>query len=193
MKILARLLPLGLLILTAAGDQPALAPTRDVTVSYHIIRAVAPGGPSKLVVMQTKGGTKVRVESYIFADGSVPYEATIVDRTTGDVSMLLYARQVVVVSHSPDFAIPGITMAPDMRFKGGGKRTIAGVTCTDWEIAPAKGEGWTACITGDGVVLRAASSKREMEATSVAYAPLLASIFVPDRDLHPMVAAGAKP
>ena len=53
MKILARLLPLGLLILTAAGDQPALAPSRDVTVSYHIVRAVAPGGPSKLVIMQS--------------------------------------------------------------------------------------------------------------------------------------------
>jgi hypothetical protein len=193
MKILARLLPLGLLMLTAAGDRPALAPSRDVTVSYHIIRSVAPGGPSKLLVMQNKGGAKMRIESYIFADGSVPYEGMIVDRATGDVSMLLYARQIVVVGHTPDYAIPGITMTPDMNFKRGGKRTIAGVACTDWEIAPPKGEGWTACITGDGVVLRVTSPKREMEATSVAYAPLLASIFVPDKDLHPMMATGAKP
>jgi hypothetical protein len=193
MKILARMLPLGLLILTAAGDQPALVPSRDVTVSYHIVRAVAPGGPAKLTVMQSKGGTRMRIESYIFADGSVPYEGAIVDRATGDVSMLVYARQIVVVGHTPDYAIPGITMTPDMNFKRGGKRTIAGVACTDWEIAPPKGEGWTACITADGVVLRTASPKREMEATSVAYAPLLSSTFVPDKDLRPMVATGAKP
>jgi len=193
MKILARLLPLGLLILTAAGDQPALAPSRDVTVTYHIIRAVAPGGPAKLTVMQSKGGTRMRIESYIFADGSVPYEGTIVDRSTGDVSMLVYARQIVVVSHPASFAVPGITMTPDMRFKRGEKRTIAGTVCTDWDVTPPKSEGWTACITGDGVVLRVAGAHREMEATNVAYAPLLASTFVPDKDLHPMVATGAKP
>ena len=115
------------------------------------------------------------------------------DRSTGEVSMLVYARQIAVVGHPPNFVVPGITMTPDMNFKRGGKRTIAGTACTDWDVTPPKTEGWTACITADGVVLRVAGTHREMEATSVAYAPLLAGIFVPDQDLHRMETTGAKP
>ena len=87
MKNLVRLLPLGLLFLAAAGDSPALAPARDVTITYRIVKAVSPGGPAKLVVQQTAGAAKTRVDSYIFADGRTPYEGMIVDRQSGAVPL----------------------------------------------------------------------------------------------------------
>ena len=60
-------------------------------------------------------------------------------------------------------------------------------------MSPATGDPWTASVTRDGVVLRTASAKREMEATSVKFEPLLAGTFVPGQDLQPMVTTPAKP
>ena len=193
MNILARWLPASLLLLAAAGDSPALTPVRDVAVTYRVVKAVAPGGPAKLVIQQTAGAMKMRIDSYIFPDARTPYEGVMVDRTSGEVSVLVYGRQIVVGTHPPRFTMPGITMTPDMRFQRRDERTIAGLQCTDWAVAPATGEPWTACITGDGVVLRTASANREMEATSVTFEPLPASTFVPDRDLRHMVTVPAKP
>jgi hypothetical protein len=193
MKTLARLLPLGLLFLVAAGDAPTLAPARDVTVTYRIVRAISPGGPAKLELRETATGAKLRVDSYIFLDARTPYEGMILDRKTGSVSILVFARRAVVESHADDFVVPGITLTPDMRFQRRGDKTVAGFKCTDWDVTPASGDPWTACVTRDGVVLRATSAKREMEATSVKFEPLLASTFVPDKDLRRMVTAPTKP
>lgn len=187
MKTIARLLPLCLLLLAAAGDSPALAPAADVTVSYRVVRAVAPGGPLKLVLRQTAGAAKTRVDSYIFADGKAPYESMILDRQSDRMQVLVFARQAVIQTPSEGFAIPGISLAPDMRFKRGADKTVAGLKCTDWDVTPPKGDAWTACITPDGVVLHSAGATREMEATAVKFAPLAASTFVPTPDLKPMV------
>ena len=193
MKSLARLLPLGLLFLAAAGEAPTLAPVRDVTVTYRIVKAVAPGGPAKLVMQQTKGAEKIRIDSYIFADAKTAYEGMIFDRKTGAASILVYARAMVFETHPPSFAVPGITLTPDMRFQRQGDKTVAGLKCTDWDVTPPTGEPWTACVTPDGVVLRTASPTREMEATAVKLEPLPASSFVPGKDLKRMVAAPPKP
>ena len=193
MKTIARLLPLGLFFLPACGDAPALAPVRDVTVTYRVVKAIAPGGPAKLVFQQTAGAAKTRIDSYIFADARTSHEGMIVDRETGQVSILVYARQMAVETHPQAFAIPGITMTPDMRFQRLGNRVIAGLECTDWNVAPATGDARTACITSDGVVLRTASAKRELEATFVKFEPLLAGTFIPDKNLTPMVTAPTKP
>ena len=193
MKTLARLLPLGLLFLVSAGDAPTLVPARDVTVTYRVVRAISPGGPAKLVLRETASGAKIRVDSYIFLDARTPYEGMIVDRQTSLVSMLVFARRAVVESQIKDFAIPGITLMPDMRFQRRGDKTVAGFNCTDWDVTPASGDPWAACVTRDGVVLRATSAKWEVEATSVKFEPLLAGTFVPDKDLRRMVTEPTKP
>ena len=122
MNILARLLPYCLLMLTAAGDSPALAPTVDVAVTYRVVRAVAPGGPRKMTVQQTAGAMKTRIDSYIFADGKTPYEGMIADRKSDRMQVLAYARQAVMEAPADGFAIPGVTLAPDMLFKRGADR-----------------------------------------------------------------------
>ena len=193
MKTIALLLPLGLLFLAAAGEAPTLAPMRDVTVTYRVVRAIQPGGPAKLVLQETASGAKIRVDSYIFLDARAAYEGMIVDRKTNKLSMLVFARRAVVETQAEGFAIPGITLTSDMRFQRRADKTVAGLKCTDWDITPPSGDPWTACITRDGVVLRAASAKREIEATAVKFEPLLASTFIPDKDLKPMVAGPAKP
>ena len=187
MNILARLLPYCLLMLTAAGDSPALAPTADVAVTYRVVRAIAPGGPRKMTVQQTAGAMKTRIDSYIFADGKTPYEGMIADRKSDRMQVLVYARQAVMQAPADSFAIPGVTLAPDMLFKRGADRTVAGLKCTDWGVTPPTGEPWTACVTATGAVLRTSSATREIEATSVSFAPLPASTFVPPPDLKPMI------
>lgn len=187
MKTIARVLPLSLLLLAAAGDSPALAPTADVAVTYRVVRAATPGGPRKLTVRQTAGAAKTRVDSYIFADGKTPYESMIADRASDRMQVLVYARQAVIQAPSDGYEIPGITLTPDMGFKRGADKTIAGLKCADWEVTPPKRAPWTACITANGVVLRTSSATREMEATSVEFGSLLANIFLPPPDLKPMV------
>jgi hypothetical protein len=189
MKMLARLLPFGFLFLAAAGEAPTLAPVRDVTVTFKVTKAVNPGGPAKLVMQITKGGALARIDSYIFVDARTPYEGMIFNSKTGLAEVLLYARSMVFEAHPPNLAIPGVTLTPDMAFRRRGDRTIAGIPCSDWDVTPPGGEAWTACVTKDGVVLRTVSPKREMEAIAMKFEPLLASTFVPDKDLKRVVKA----
>jgi hypothetical protein len=193
MKTIARLLPLGLLFLTAAGDAPVLAPTADVTATYTVVRAATPGGPRKIVVRQTAGGAKTRIDSYIFADGKTPYESMILDSKSDRLKILVFARQAVVDAPSDGFSLPAYTMTAAMRFKRGADKTLAGQKCSEWEVAPTKGDPWTACVTAKGVVLRSNSPTREMEATAAKQGPLPADTFAVPPDLKPMTLTPAPP
>lgn len=192
MKTFARLLPLGLLFLAAAGEAPMITPARDVTVTYRVVKAIAPGGPQKQVLQETKGGTKTRIDSYIFVDGQTPYESMIIDPETKSILIQVFARRIVVETHPQSLNIAALTMTSDMRFTKRGDRTVAGLKCTDWDVTPPSGDPWTACITRDGVVLRTASDKRALEAIAVKFEPLLNSTFVPDSTLTRVVAVPEK-
>lgn len=183
MKTIARLLPMLLLLPAAAADRPLLAPSVDVAVTYRVVRAVAPGGPAKIVVQETASAAKMRIDSFIFADSKAPYEGMIADRGANQLKVMIYARQAVVEGPADGFFLPGVSLTPDMRFKRGAEKKVAGFACTEWTVTPPQGDSWTSCITGNGVVLRTASPTREMEATAVKYEPLLASTFVPPPDL----------
>ena len=195
---IARLLPVCLLLLTAAGEAPSLAPTRDVVVSYRVVRAAAQGGPAKLVVSHDAASRHVRIDSFIFADGKAPYEAMIVSQSDNKTLVLAFARQAAIEAEGTGFARPGLGFAAGSSFQQRGGKTVTGLPCTEWEVTPPKGgtdaaaEPWTACVTADGVLLRSVSSVRELEATSVKFAPVPPAVFVAPPDLKRVVAVPAK-
>ncbi|MEI7710670.1 MAG: hypothetical protein WCI94_04510 [Rhodospirillales bacterium] len=186
MNRIARWLPFSLLLLTAAGDAPVLVPAADTTTVYSVVRAASPGGPRKIVVRQTAGGTKTRIDSYIFADGKTPYESMILDSKSDRIKILIFARQAVVDAPAEGFALPAYTMTSAMRFKRGSDKTLVGQKCSEWEVAPTKGDSWIACVTAKGVILRSNSPTREIEASSVKSGPLSADTFGVPPDLKPM-------
>ncbi len=67
---------------------------------------------------------------------------------------------------------------------------MAGQTCEVWRLTGPHGTG-KACITSDGLVLRAVGSMDEagtgrLEAVSVTYGPQPASLFAPPPDFRRM-------
>ncbi len=73
---------------------------------------------------------------------------------------------------------------------------MAGLDCTVWNLTGKQGTG-SACITADGVVLRAdGQARREgsgrLEATSVAYGPQPAALFEPPPGFQRMDLAGRR-
>ncbi len=202
MNHLLRVLPIGLLFLAAAGEAPVMNPTRDVTVTYKVLKAEVAGGPAKLVIARDGTDSHLRIDSYIFADATIPYEGLIFDYKANRVLALLYSRQVALDSPGSGFEIPGLTMAPDMTYQRKGDETVAGMACTDWAVTPAakdaakpearKAEPFTACVTADGVLLRSVSATREMEATTVSFDPIPAAKFTVPPDLKRLMATPAK-
>ena len=166
-----------------------MAPTRDVTVTYRVVRSPTAGGPRKTVMQQTEAGLRSRVDSYIFVDAKTAYEGLIVDRLANRATVLVFANELAVEAPAAGVALPGITMTPDMGFQRRESRTVAGLSCSDWDIVPAgSAEPWTACVTADGVVLRAASATREIEATAVVYGTVPGSVFEVPAGLKRMAA-----
>ncbi|MBS0559770.1 MAG: hypothetical protein JSR21_06925 [Proteobacteria bacterium] len=59
-----------------------------------------------------------------------------------------------------------------------GQATVAGLACTEWEATATDGRRTVACITDDGVMLRAQAGGRTLfEAVTVSYAPQDPALF----------------
>ena len=81
---------------------------------------------------------------------------------------------------------PGLTVPPGTTMTRIGTATVAGLGCTDWQVQGVQEQG-TACITGDGLVLRAKGRGKgpdfhgsgSLHAVQVHYGPQPAGLFVP--------------
>jgi hypothetical protein len=91
-----------------------------------------------------------------------------------------------------------------MNFTRKGVVTIAGQSCTDWRVLNGSAEEGTACVTDDGLVLRATRNKPSegaIVAIDVRYGPPSAGSFTPPPDFRLLLpvqkgtppATGAKP
>jgi hypothetical protein len=74
------------------------------------------------------------------------------------------------------------------RFTRRGTETVAGLRCTVWDVVAESGTG-TACVTADGVLLRARGKDRSgrtgsLEATRVDYSPQASAQFYPPTNLR---------
>jgi hypothetical protein len=175
-----------------AQDRPVFPPTRDVAVTYRT-NTSQPGTPQQLLVRYSVQADRLRVEAG-------PPSYLLIDRRTREGTVVM--EQLGIMSPLPKRA--GLDQAfileSGRHFTRRGAETVAGLRCTVWEVTTDAGEG-TACVTADGVLLRANGRDRRgqtgsLEATNVAYAPQPEALFHPPANLRrvelpPGVLAGA--
>lgn len=145
-----------------AQDRPQIYPTRDVAVTYRV-SGQGQGAEltmqwlaaQRLMRMNMPGGVGYMVADHQNQRGFMVMEAM---RTIMDVPM----QQAAGVQRDLQNA----------NFTRGGTAKIAGTDCTIWRYQ-GQAQSGEACITADGVMLRAQGSAQgqqgQMEAVSVAY------------------------
>ncbi|MGH7155117.1 MAG: hypothetical protein ACREF3_14430, partial [Acetobacteraceae bacterium] len=170
----------------AAQERPAVRPSHDATVIYHV-QVAGPDGVSRsrtLHMYWTGQGTRLRME----VEGQPGFE--LIDFAADRMTMVMADKgSYLEVPFSPGNA-PGLTIPPGVSLSRQGTDTVAGTQCTIWGMQGAQGGG-TACITSDGLVLRVRGQKRDdpaaMEAISVVYAPQAAGLFAVPPGLKPLI------
>ena len=186
-RIAASLLALCPAVATAQ-DRPPLTPTRDVDVVYMMVREDAPGGPAVVEerMRWAVAAGKLRV------DPPTPGMWVVMDTHTRLVFAVRDAeRSVLELPSGQTTPVPAPSAAAPFRRLG--PDSVAGVACTDWQTTDVTGAATRACITADGVLLRAASGPRVLvEALRVAYAPQDASVFAIPDDYRRMIPPALK-
>lgn len=186
-----------------AEERPLIQPTRDVAVTYETNGpagpptgpatgpATGPGAaaaaPRTLRILYSAAAHRVRVES----QGSDRQGFAIMDRTAHSMTVVMpeqqrYIEMPMRAGTQQDFMAP----PPSMHFTRKGSDSIAGVACTVWETTDTANPtlAGTACITADGVMLRAAGrdGKHTLLATKVEYGPLSPDLFSPPAGFQKM-------
>lgn len=164
---LALLLPPGAQAQTQAQDHPLTQPTRDVDVVYMM------AGPSSPLAQRMRWGItagKLRV------DPPTPGMYVIIDTARHIMQAVREGDRSVVTMNAGPAALPGT--APSGNFQRSGHITVAGLGCTQWKTRDTAGRQVLACLTPDGVLLRAeADGLMLVEALSVDFAPLPEAVF----------------
>ena len=154
----------------AADDRPPLHPTRDVAVTYKMV-----GVPSGQMMQM----------AYSAATGLIRGEAPamngymIIDRSKKRTTMVMPDQKMYVEIDASQNPQMQQQVVPDgaTSFARKGTETVAGTSCTLWEITSSHGNA-TACITADGVPLRTTGSGGHgLEAVKVAYGPIPGTNF----------------
>lgn len=169
-KTLAAALIAALPLAAQAQDRPQIFPTRDVAVTYRVAGqgqqselTMLWSAANRLMRMNLPGGAGFMVADHQNQRGFMVMEAM---RTVMDVPMAQAA------GFQRDFE--------NARFTRGGTEKIAGADCTVWRYEGASQSG-EACITADGVMLRAQGAAQgqqgRMEAVRVQFAPQDAALF----------------
>ena len=161
-NIIAAALIVALPLAAQAQDRPQIYPTRDVAVTYRVSGqgqgaelTMQWSAAQRLMRMNMPGGVGYMVADHQNQRGFMVMEAM---RTIMDVPM----QQAAGAQQAMENA----------NFTRGGTEKIAGTDCTVWRYQ-GQGQSGEACITGDGVILRAQGSSQgqqgSMEAVRVAY------------------------
>jgi len=167
-----------------AADAPLMAPTRNVVVVYAVSGGGQQQSAPKFRVSYGDQG-RVRTDFFRFAETTEPFAWVIYDPTIDRITTVLPERRGYVMRDVGNLPSPGSFLHPGMSYTRAGTETVAGVSCTDWQIAAETPT--TTCVTDDGVVLRATRDKPqpgEIRATSVQYGALPADTFKPPADFQ---------
>ncbi len=173
-----------------AQNAPVLAPMGNVTVSYELSGANKGGGASWMKVTYADHDDRVRLDLYAFPGANLPFGSIIWDKPANHVLSLLPDKQSYYQLPATGRANPGLFLSDKMTYAKQGQETIAGIGCTDWSVTNGTDYTGTACVTTDGVVLRASRTKPtagSMQATKVTYGAPPADAFTvpPDLKLQP--------
>jgi hypothetical protein len=163
-----------------ASAGPLAHPARDVDVTYRI----ADG--RRVIVERMRWLAAARRQRLDPAGAGL---FVLIDFNAHTMQTVRLAERAVL-----DVAAPEVADAPYTRE---GEDSVAGLACTDWEATATDGRPTVACITDDGVTLRASVAGRTLlTAVSVDYAPQDPALFVAPSGFtvqRPDGAAGSRP
>ncbi len=149
-----------------AQDRPAYMPTRDVSVAYRAT-GQGPGNGAEIRISWLASTGLMRVD---MPGGQGFMVANPRGNTPG--FMVMEAQRMIM--DVPTSQLPAASMQPSAsaRFTREGTARIANTDCTIWRLED-QGRSGRACLTADGVMLRAEGDGRpgQIEATSVEYGP----------------------
>ncbi len=176
----------------AGAEHPPFVPTRDVSITYQIQADGMPGGAGSQTVRVSYSTTAARAR--IERNEGPGY--LIVDRAAGHAMMVMEPLQSYLEVPFDDRTGAGMLLDDRMRYTRGGTDHIAGLACTQWDIASDTTKA-RLCITNDGVILAGEGQDTRrgagrMTATQVSYAALPASMFTPPASFRRLeIPAGA--
>jgi hypothetical protein len=174
-RLAAALLALGPAA-AAAQERPVLVPAHDVDVVYMMVQADAPGGPRVVEerMRWAAAAGKLRIDPptqgiWVVMDTATRRIATVRESDRS----VLEIESAQALSGQP---LPG--PASDSLFLRRGTDSVAGVPCTEWQTRDVSGAPALACLTADGVLLRASAGGRVLvEALHLDYAPQDPAVF----------------
>lgn len=166
---------LALLLLAAlpagAQERPAIIPTADATVTYRL--SGSPGGtvPAQLSELRMSflaARQLVRVD--VGSGGFI-----VADSRARTGFMVMEAQRTIVELPAGNNAAAALPRESATYVREGAD-SVAGLPCTVWRVSD-EGRTSRACLTADGLLLRAEGDQGRMEATAVSRAPLDAARF----------------
>ena len=181
----------AVLLCAAAGDdRPVLRPLHDVDVTYAL-----DAGHGIIVQERMRWDVAARM---LRVDPPTKGLYVIIDLAARRMRTVQIAQQAVIEMAAPE----GATGMADSAAAGAVRRgtdTVAGLTCTQWDITDAAGQATRVCLTEDGVLLHAQLGDRTLlEAVTVQYGAIDPDVFqIPDgytsRPLGPQPAPAGSP
>jgi len=167
-----------------AQERPAQLPSRDVAVSYRVLGRAAQQARA-IHVRFIAALRQLRVETDERGMGFL-----LVDPTARTAKMVVPGvRHFVELPIARDKRAV-LLFGDRLVFSRRGRAQVAGYDCTIWEVRGG-GDTATACITADGVLLRAQGKTgdlagSELQATKVEYAVQPAALFQLPADYRPL-------
>ncbi len=150
---------------------PVLLPDRDVAVTFRLEGSDQMQGDIQAVWSASR--RLLRIDN-----ASLP-GWVLVEEASRRASMVMPQGVVMRLPDSPELAAFFRDPGAQGRYTRLGRRSIAGLGCTDWRLERPDGKSGTACLTPDGVLLRLQQTGRRevLQATRVAYGPQPAARF----------------
>lgn len=150
-----------------AQDAPPIMPTRDVDVIYRI------AGPTAPLEQRLRWGIS---QGKLRVDLPSPGMFVIIDTKTHAVQAVREENRSVTLLPGSAAALPGV--APSGTFTRGTADSVAGLDCTNWQTLDSSGRVVLACLTADGVLLRAvADGVILVQASQVTFGPQPEAVF----------------
>jgi hypothetical protein len=149
-----------------AQQAPMLLPSRDVAVTFRLSGGERQPGDIHAAWLSSQRVLRV--------DNASAPGWLVVQQPTQRAFMVMEGQRLVMrLPPAPEIAMLLDRPEAQGRVTRLGRRSIAGIACTDWQIERRDGKGGTACLTPDGVLLRAQQTGRRevLEATQVRYGP----------------------
>ena len=160
-----------------AEERPQLFPTRDVDITYDVMRPQEPKYSERVRWLATEGLERI--------DGP-DKSTTIFNRHEREITLVSPKNRTYRKLDGEQGRPP--TPAADAPLKRGDEAVIAGLHCVDWSWSDEVQMN-TVCATSDGVLLRhAIDGQTVRQAKSVRYAAQAADLFQVPPDYAPALA-----